>query len=231
MNCQAINNILQNFIDGELSDTDAESVADHHRECPVCAMQYQETLAVIEGLRGVRVPPPSPGFSTHVIEHATKSSKIAPDRRLTYVASGIAASLIAFFVLASTFINPAFEEQGKSIVLVDDKVRTIKVAIDSLQTIDSVEMSIDISDNLEITGYESQKNIRWNTRLNQGINVIALPVSAIALGDGEITTRVRLNGREKIFTIKTRYRLPEKTGRGHKNIINAPFGYNPGVNS
>ena len=105
------------------------------------------------------------------------------------------------------------------------------MAIDSELSIDSVEMSIDISDNLAIRGYGSQKNISWNTSLNKGINVIALPVSAIALGDGEITTHIRLNGKEKIFIIKTRYQSPEKVGRSFQPGVISRLRDNPGVNS
>ena len=202
MECWTVNKLLQDYIDGKLISTDARSVFDHHKKCPSCAEQYTDALAVIEILRGVRVPPSSPGFSTRVIEHATRSENPGPVRLLPYVASGIAASLIAFFLLVSSFFNPVVEDQSMPIVLMGGGLQTIKVAIDSGQSIDSVELSIDISDNLAIAGYENQKSINWNSKLSQGVNVIALPVSAIALGDGIITTLVLLNGDEKVFLIK-----------------------------
>ena len=223
MECQATNILLQDFIDGKLADADAESVSDHHKECFACARQYRDTLAVIELLKDVHVPPPSPGFSTRVIKQATKT----PDT--TFVSGGIAASLAVLLVLASILFKPVFEDQGMPVVLMDGEVITIKVAIDSVRSIDSVKMNIDISDNLEFTGYEGQKKLSWNTRLNRGTNIIALPISAIELGDGEITTRVRSNGSERIFVIKTRYQSPEKAGRGYRTIVNARLGNNPRV--
>jgi len=217
---QATNNLLQDSIDSKLADSDAKSVADHHKECSVCAMQYKNALTVIEVLKDIHVPPSSPGFSTRVIENATKTKKTRIVNLLRYITSGIAASFIILAVLVSTFFNPVFENQSMPVVFIDGEFQTIKVAIDSAQAIDSVEMTIHISDNLAIEGYEGQKNISWNTKLNQGVNFIALPVSAIALGDGEITTRVRLNGKERIFTIKTRYQSPEKIKRGLDSIVN-----------
>ncbi len=219
MDCWTVNNLLQDYIDGKLISTDARSVSDHHKKCPSCAEQYTDALAVIEILRGVRVPPSSPGFSTRVIEHATRSTNTAPVRILPYVASGIAASLIAFFILVSSFFNPVVEDQSMPIVLMHGGLQTIKVAIDSGQSLDSVELSIDISDNLAIAGYENQKSISWNSKLSQGVNVIALPVSAIALGDGIITTRVQLNGKEKVFIIKTRYQSPGKVRHDDETIV------------
>ena len=218
MECWTVNKLLQDSIDGKLISTDAKSVFDHHKKCPSCAEQYTDALAVIEILRGVRVPPSSPGFSTRVIAHATRSTNTVPVRLLSYVASGIAASLIAFFMVSS-FFNPVVEDQSMPIVLMGGGFQTIKVAIDSGQSIDSVELSIDISDNLAIAGYENQKSISWNSKLSQGVNVIALPVSAIALGDGIITTRVRLNGEEKVFIIKTRYQPRGKLRRDYQTIV------------
>ena len=218
MECWTVNKLLQDYIDGKLISTDARSVFDHHKKCPSCAEQYTDALAVIEILRGVRVPPSSPGFSTRVIAHATRSTNTVPVRLLSYVASGIAASLIAFFMVSS-FFNPVVEDQSMPIVLMGGGFQTIKVAIDSGQSIDSVELSIDISDNLAIAGYENQKSISWNSKLSQGVNVIALPVSAIALGDGIITTRVRLNGEEKVFIIKTRYQPRGKLRRDYQTIV------------
>ena len=218
MECWTVNKLLQDYIDGKLISTDARSVFDHHKKCPSCAEQYTDALAVIEILRGVRVPPSSPGFSTRVIAHATRSTNTVPVRLLSYVASGIAASLIAFFMVSS-FFNPVVEDQSMPIVLMGGGFETMKVAIDSGQSIDSVELSIDISDNLAIAGYENQKSISWNSKLSQGVNVIALPVSAIALGDGIITTRVRLNGKEKVFIIKTRYQPRGKLRRDYQTIV------------
>jgi len=219
MECGEVNNLLQDLIDGKLISTDARSVFDHHKKCPSCAEQYTDALAVIEILRDVRVAPSSPGFSTRVIEHATRSANTVPVRLPSYVASGIAASLIAFFVLVSSFFNPVVEDQSMPIVLMGSGVQTIKVAIDSGQSLDSVELNIDISDNLALAGYGSQKSISWNSKLSQGVNVIALPVSAIALGDGIITTRVRLNGEEKVFIIKTRYQPRGKLRRDYQTIV------------
>ena len=218
MECWTVNELLQDYIDEKLVSADAGSVFDHHKKCAACAEQYTDALAVIEILRAVRVPPSSPGFSTRVIEQATRSENTARVKLLPYVAGGIAAGLIAFFLLVSSFFSPVIEDQSMPVVLMGGGFQTIKVAIDSGQSIDSVELSIDISDNLALAGYGNQKSISWNSKLSQGVNVIALPVSALALGDGIITTRVRLDGKEKVFIIKTRYQSPGNVKRDYQTI-------------
>lgn len=210
MNCQTTNNLLQDFIDGRLTGRDTEQVSAHLEECVACRENYQNTLSIIELLKQAKVPPASPDFTTRVLKRATDVGRSSPGRRLPYIASGIAASLIVVFVLLSIMKHPA--HPTAPIVLIGDQVQTIKVAIESAHSVDSIRMTIDVSDNLEISGYQNQKVISWNTRLEKGTNIIALPVSAIAQGDGEINARVGLQDREKVFRIRTRYKSAEAAG-------------------
>ncbi|MDH3534912.1 MAG: zf-HC2 domain-containing protein [Gammaproteobacteria bacterium] len=211
MNCQATNNLMQDFVDGRLAGDDTEQVSAHLEQCGACRENYQDILGVIELLQQRRVPPASPGFTTAVLERAIDAAQPPRGRRMPYMAGGIAASFIAAFVLLSMMTNPA--HPTAQVVLIGNQVQTIKVAIESAHPVDSIRMTIDVSDNLEISGYQDQKVISWNTRLEKGTNIIALPVSAIARGDGEINARVGLNDREKVFKIKTRYRPLEKVRR------------------
>jgi hypothetical protein len=222
VNCQTTNNLLQDFIDARLTGRDTKQVSAHLEQCVACRENYQNTLTVIELLKQARVPPTSPDFTTRVLEHATDAGRPSRGRRLPYIASGIAASFIVVFVLVSMMISPA--HPTAPIVLIGDQVQTIKVAIESAHSVDSIRMTIDVSDNLEISGYQNQKVISWNTRLEKGTNIIALPVSAIARGDGEINARVGLRDKEKVFKIKTRYRPPKKVRRGFPVLASAEFG-------
>ena len=221
MNCQTTNNFIQDFIDGRLTGSVTKSVAAHLEECSACRENYQNTLSVIELLKNTHLPPASPDFTTRVLASATDVAHPSPGRQLSYIASGIAASFIAVFVLLSIMFNPA--HPTAPIVLIGDEIQTIKVAIESVHSVDSIRMTIDVSENLEISGYQNQKVISWNTRLEKGTNIIALPVSAIARGDGEIIARVGLRDKEKVFRIKTRYRSLEKVRRDFRVLANVSY--------
>ena len=70
-------------------------------------------------------------------------------------------------------------------------------------------MRVELSDNLELKGFGNKKQIHWTTHLREGVNVISLPIVGIAQGRGDITTRIQLNGKEKVMRIKTEYKLPD----------------------
>lgn len=221
MKCHTTTNLLQQFIDGSLSATDAELVSSHQKECANCRQEYQDALYVIETLKDFSVPPASAGFADRVIKGATKPELPSNKSVLPYIASGIAASFIFLFILASAFFNPDLKNQSAPIVLIGNEIKTIKVAIESARTVDGIKMTIDLSDNLEISGYQNQRNISWNTRLEKGTNIIALPISAIAQGEGEITARVRLQDSEKIYKIRTRHQSPDNVSHDSQYYGNA----------
>ena len=213
MNCREIDDLLQDFIDDELSPADTELVAAHLGACSACAGKQQDALDVIDVLKNVEVPPATADFASRAIAGAGRAAQRPLIRFPGKLATGIAASLVAL-ALVFVFSDSKITQLDNAVVLLGDEVKVVKVAIDSARAIDGVRMTIDISENLEISGYENQKEISWNADLKQGTNVIALPISALARGEGEITTRVRLNDKVKIFRIKTRSGPVDKVQRG-----------------
>lgn len=220
MNCGQVDNLLQDFIDDELSTADHAAVVGHHRGCSVCADKYLDALLVIDSLKNLEVPPASADFASRAIVAASRAGQRPFIRAPRRLANAIAASL-AMLALVVVLMNLNTADEDNAVVLLGDEVKVIKVAIDSAYAIDGVKMTIDISQNLEISGYEDQKIISWSTDLKKGTNVIALPISAVALGEGEITTRVRLNERVKIFRIKTRSNPIDNVRRGYKLVTEA----------
>ena len=212
MNCRIAKTLMQDAADGELNGADTGLIHAHLEECPACREDYRQTLKMLESLRNLPVPPPSAGFAERVLAKATRSRPLAEVSHSLRPAAGIAASLLVLFLLVTLTIDRWPGRQTTDIVLLGDEVRTIRVAIESAQVVDGIRMTIDVSDNLEIEGYRDQREISWTARLEQGINLIALPVSAIADGEGEIVARVGLGEHEKVFRIRTRHQAPGNAG-------------------
>ena len=73
MNCQATNNLLQDFIDGSLTGSVTKLVSAHLEECSACRESYQNTLSVIELLKNTHLPSASADFTTRVLANAEAS--------------------------------------------------------------------------------------------------------------------------------------------------------------
>ena len=204
--CATVNILLDDFLIGRLSESDADLVSDHLRQCEKCDHRYHEVKALIYPLQSLKVPAMSARFADSAIARAIEANTNRSSRLLRQVAGGIAASFILLFVLTFVAFDSNPVKPASPIVLIEDEIKTVKLAIESARAVDGIKMTIDLSDNLEVSGYENLRQISWRTRLEKGTNVISLPISAIASGDGRIKASVQLQDKEKIFIFDTRHK-------------------------
>jgi len=172
----------------------------------------RDTLELVAMLRELRSPPARPGFAERALRSAGRPGQRARNT-LIHRAAAAAIAAFALLVLVSTLVDTRSTATGSTFVEVGDDVRTIKIAIESARAIDDIEMTIELTDNLAVEGFSDLKTISWNARLERGVNVISLPVSAVAGGDGEIVTRVGPQQHAREFVIKTRYSFGERLGQ------------------
>ncbi len=212
MNCEKIQSLLNDYIDDTLSVLDAEVVDNHCHTCARCARQLEALRIQKKSLRTLPVPPASDGFEKRVVASAIQDAQAAQNlhnKTGSFYKFATAAMISALVLWLGLFNDTKTGKDDLYMVSVGDEVRTIKVAIDSEQALDAVNMRVELSDNLELEGFGNKKQISWTTHLREGVNVISLPVVGIAQGRGDITTRIRLNGKEKVMHIKTEYKLPD----------------------
>jgi len=212
MTCEQIQFLLNDYIDDELSAADAEAVSYHCRSCQCCSDHLKQLRIQRELIQSLPMPPASANFEKRVIESAVRQGSPALQNqyrsRSLYVAAA-ASILVALVLWLGLFNDTMVNEKTQYIATVSDQVRTINVAIDSDKTLEAVNLRVELSDNLELAGFGNKKTIDWTTQLQKGVNVISLPVVGIAQGKGDITTRIRLNGKEKTMRINTQYKLPD----------------------
>jgi len=212
MSCEQIQVLLNDYIDDELSTSAVEMVNNHCSSCECCADRLEQLRFQRELIKSLPVPPASAHFETRVIENAVRQDHPAVHSqfrtRSLYVAAA-ASILVALVLWLGLFKDTMVNDKTQYIATVSDQVRTINVAIDSDKTLEAVNLRVELSDNLELAGFGNKKTIDWTTQLQKGVNVISLPVVGIAQGKGDITTRIRLNGKEKTMRINTQYKLPD----------------------
>ena len=216
MKCRTARNLMQDAVDGKLKGADTGFITAHLQECAACREDYRQTSSMLDMLRGIPVPPPSAGFADRVLSSSTRTQPDTAGSRIKYVTGGIAASLVAVVLMVSSITGIGPGQPDPDVMLTGGQVRTIRVAIESPRVVEAIRVTIDVSDNLEIEGYGRQNAISWTTRLEQGVNLIALPINAIAGGDGEIVARVGLGDQEKVYRIRTRYRAAGNVSRDYR---------------
>ena len=213
MNCSQIDNLLDAYIDGDLSPALLNAVSQHHQSCSSCADSYHKAIKLRSLLKVTPVPPLSEGFADRAFKKVTQSSD--RKKRISFATySGAIAAGLAIWLISADLIFPTSNNTNSGVndiyvELTKTGVKTINVAIESEHDLNSVQLSIQLTPNLELAGFGNRTSINWDTRLKQGTNVIKLPIVGLAAGEGEIITRIQMNGKEKVMHIKTKYQTPD----------------------
>ncbi len=213
MDCEQTQTLLNDFVDGTLPLLQTKAVRQHCASCESCSRFLSVLQRQIAALQSLPVPQVSTGFEKFVVKHAIEDANeiVRQNNRLDKrVYKFAVAAVIVGLVLGISLINTRkVSDTMEHMVNVDSKIHTIKVAIDSEKALDGVSLRVELSDNLELAGFGNKRQINWTARLRKGVNVISLPIIGIAQGEGDITTSIRLNGKEKIVRIKTQFKLPD----------------------
>lgn len=207
MKCKNVQKDLNEYIDGTVSEADAAQIEDHIAGCTDCSSELDRSYRLKESLMSLPVPRATAGFERRVIQTAIADGQSSlGDTRLFKTAA--VAALFVLVVALGLFVGDVSEHSSPYQFAVGNDVRTVTIAIDSTRSLDSVNMRVELSDNLELKGFGDKRSIRWTTGLREGANIISLPIIGIAQGEGEITTRVILDGKEKVMRVNTYFKNP-----------------------
>lgn len=225
MNCDEVKFRINEYVDNSLAADDCAAVKAHCEDCVDCSRDIDALLRQKQILAKLPAIELDSAVKKRLIdtavlsgEAASKSRKSAGTPSVVYrFAAAAMISAIALFA-TMTFISTP-ESKGDYMVIVSDQVQTITVAIESEQAIDMVKMHVELSDNLELKGFGSKRQVNWDAGLKKGVNVISLPIIGIAQGEGDITTRVQINGNEKVMRIKTQFRQPGNVYFNHVDVL------------
>lgn len=160
-----------------------------------------------EGLRAMPVPEPRPGFVERAL--ATASGAPAPHMRgiratlarpTVWWAAGLGAVMasIAWLVVMG-MRSDAPRESAVSLAL--NESREISLVIDSERALEGATIRLYVSGGVALAGYEDQREIEWLASLNQGANLLSLPVVARAPGDGRVVAVIEHDGRTRRVSV------------------------------
>ncbi len=205
MKCTDIQKYLDDYLDDAMSLGEQKAVESHIEKCASCQHALQAQSTVRQALRSLPVDDASPEFEANVFaavrsHYGTRSSKHSANRFVTGFATAMVASLALWF--ASTVSTPQFDVQTPQVVnLAMNQARTVKLMFDAPTDLAEVTLTVELPDNIELEGYTGQKQLVWQTSLNKGQNILALPVIAIGNGQGELVAKLSYGDKIQRFRI------------------------------
>ncbi len=200
MHCIQAHAQFDNYIDDMLPPFQREALERHVQSCQVCREQLQTELDMLQHLRALPVPPPSPGFMARALHQASRSQR----RRVGYAAgfgSAVAAGLALWLIIGVWFAPPSPYRQVASVQLAVNRPQIVSLAFTASSAIDAVTMSLELPVGVSIEGHPGQRRIVWQDRLAKGRNVLRLDVVATRPIVGELIARVQHETQSKAFRV------------------------------
>jgi hypothetical protein len=160
-------------------------------------------------LKRIPAPEPRPEFIDRAFAKATGQAQAAAQPRrgaLSHLVSrwetwtgalvgAAVAVVLTLFLLRPADLNPA------DITLALNETRAIDVLIDSERALEDATIRIVATGSVALDGFESDREIDWQTHLAPGNNVLSLPVVARSTGTGQLVAVIEHGGRTRRVTV------------------------------
>jgi hypothetical protein len=184
---------------------------DHAADCADCQAALR-ALEVMRTLRDEPVPIVADGVIEHAVEHALATSPAQRYRRgfWTGLASGaaLAATLAALVVggwLWDRDVAPVAVPEVRAAL---NQRSDVTVAVESPEPLANAEVRVELRGGVELAGYAGQRELRWSTDLDRGVNQLTLPVVAIDAGGGQVLVEVTHGQKRRTFVLDVRATVP-----------------------
>ncbi len=204
---------LDDYLDGQLDAARNQALEEHLQQCPRCRLQHDRAAALRAALRALPAPAARPGFVDEALARAVRGADSATRRaRRPLIAMALAASLtlaVGVAVIVGTRPVPALVQ---TVTLTLDQPETLRLKFNSATPLPAATLSLTLPENLELAGYGARRELTWQTDLNEGGNLLQLPLVARGTVRGDLVARLSHGESSKTFRVKIEVRGPDKTG-------------------
>lgn len=208
MSCRQIRSQLPDYVRGQLSADESQTVLVHVESCALCQQHEAFERSLMSELNSrCRLPEPSPGFESRVfgqLPSPASSHKV-------HVAWGgaVAAALVLGLMIGQGGDKPALEPEVAATAPTEEAAvapsemapveRMVRLAFNAGEALDDVTLTLDLPPHVELSGLPGQHRVSWQVSLVQGDNVLELPLTILFPGAGELIAELDANGRQKVF--------------------------------
>ncbi len=209
MKCTDIQKNLDDYLDDAMSLGEQKAVESHLQQCDSCQHEIDARRVIRQALRSLPVEQTSPDFEKKVFaqvrsHYGTHSGSRFDKRFVAGFGTAMVASLALWFT--STVYSPQLDEQNpqsgsQTVTLAMHQARTVKLVFEAPSDLAEVTLTLELPENVELEGYAGEKQLVWQTNLNKGQNILALPVIAIGDGQGELLAQLNYGDKTQQFRV------------------------------
>jgi hypothetical protein len=205
MKCEEVLTVLQAPAPG--NEVARRAASEHLSGCEDCR-NAAHALAVLRADRDLLIDPPSDDALRRAIVAAVAQQARPQPRRATFwVGVGVGAALAASVAAAVFVLRPFADSAGRAVpavTLAINEVRNVDVALSSPEPLASAEIHVSLSGEIGLEGFDGQRDIRWTTDLDRGVNQLTLPIVALGTHGGQVLVEVQHGDKRRAFVVDVR---------------------------
>ena len=165
------------------------AAGEHLSSCDDCR-SAAHALAVLKAERNLPIDPPSEdAFRRAIVAAASRQERERPRRATFWLGVGVGAALAASVATAVVMLRPLADSTGfgvPAVTLAVNEVRNVDLALTAPEPLASAEIHVSLSGEIGLDGFADQRELRWTTDLDRGVNQLTLPIVAPGLGRGSV---------------------------------------------
>jgi hypothetical protein len=166
--------------------------------------QEQELLDL---LKDYPVPQAEAGFYDRALVRAVHRGSRRQRNRwlLAGFGSAVAAGLAIWMITAMLMTAPQLPDAEPAIpgvTIAMEQERTVRLVFSSAEALDSATLTVSLPDGIELAGFPGQREITWETSLQEGRNLLPLTLVALTPAGGELLARLEHKDRNRTFRLR-----------------------------
>ena len=162
---------------------------------------------VLELLKDYPMPAADAGFFDQALVRATHEGSRRQRNRwmLTGFGTAIAATIAVWMIGGMLLTNPQLpvaESVIPGVTMALEEPRTVNLVFASATPLDAATLTVTLPDGIELDGFPGQREISWETSLNEGKNLLPLTLIALTSTGGELLARLEHDDRNRTFRLR-----------------------------
>lgn len=205
MKCENVLHTLQDARPG--NELARRAASEHLASCEDCR-NAAHAFAVLRADRDLLIDPPlEDALRRAVIAASSRPYREQPRRATFWLGVGVGAALAASVAVAVVTMRPLTEPAGRGVPAVTlplNQVRNVSVALSSPEPLASAEIHVSLSGDIGLDGFAGQRELRWTTDLDRGVNQLTLPIVALGTHGGQVLVEVQHGEKRRAFVVDVR---------------------------
>lgn len=166
-------------------------------------MEEQELL---ELLKDYPVPEAQAGFYDQALVQAARQGTQRQRNRwlMTGFGSAIAAGLAIWVITAMLMTAPQIPDADPAIpgvTIALEQEHTVRLVFASARALDSAMLTVSLPEGVELAGFPGQREITWETSLQEGKNLLPLTLIALTPAGGELLATLEHEDSDRTFRL------------------------------